>query len=211
MKNRSHGFTLMELMVTLAIAAAVISIGVPSYREFSRNSRMVSVANDILGGVLTARTEAIKRQIAGKGAISMCPSSDPEAAKPTCMSATARNFNGWLVFLDDDGDCDRSDTENILRIGTRIDLGNSPQQHVDSYSNGSCISFAPTGFLRTTARTTATRVVFCDERGNTQQGTLQVGDTKLSVARGLEITTTGRARITRDLAELTKWTDAKCP
>jgi type IV fimbrial biogenesis protein FimT len=206
MKNRSHGFTLMELMVTLAIAAAVIGIGVPSYREFSRNSRMVSVANDILGGVLTARTEAIKRQISGKGAISLCPSDDPTASDPKCLAATARNFNGWLVFLDDDGDCDRGTAETVLRSGLNVTLSNSPQQKVNSYSNGSCVSFAPTGFLRTTGRTTATRVVFCDERGNTEQAGV-----KLSVARGLEITTTGRARITRDQAELAKWTDAKCP
>lgn len=206
MKNRSHGFTLMELMVTLAIAAAVIGIGVPSYREFSRNSRMVSVANDILGGVLTARTEAIKRQISGKGAISMCPSDDPEAAQPTCVGDTVRNFNGWIVFVDDDGDCDRANTETILRIGARVDLGNTPQQHVNSYANGVCFSFAPTGFLRTTARTTASHVVFCDERGNQKQPGMN-----LSVARGLDVTTTGRARITRDPAELATWNDAKCP
>jgi type IV fimbrial biogenesis protein FimT len=205
MKNRSHGFTLMELMVTLAIAAAVIGIGVPSYREFSRNSRMVSVANDILGGVLTARTEAIKRQLP-KGAISICPSSDPEASSPSCMADTARNFNGWVVFVDTDNDCDIDTSEEIIRIGRRVDLGDSPQQHVASYSNGACFSFAPTGFQNTTKRAAATRVVFCDERGNTKQPGMN-----LSVARGLEVTTTGRARITRDRDELATWTDAKCP
>jgi type IV fimbrial biogenesis protein FimT len=210
MKNRSHGFTLMELMVTLAIAAAIIGIGVPSYREFSRNSRMVSVANDILGGVLTARTEAIKRQMP-KGGISMCPSADPDAAQPTCLAATARNFDGWIVFVDADNNCDRDTAEEVIRVGSRIDLNNTPVQHVNSYSNGACFSFGATGFQNTTSRVAASRVIFCDERGNKQQGDLKQGTTKLSVARGLEVTTTGRARITRDLDDLQTWTDAKCP
>ena len=210
MKNRSHGFTLMELMVTLAIAATVIGIGVPSYREFSRNSRMVSVANDILGGVLTARTEAIKRQLP-KGVISVCPSTDPKASSPKCAVDGTQNFDGWLVFVDADSDCDVGATEEVLRIGERIDLGNTPVQHVNSYANGSCFSFAPTGFTASTKRAAATRVIFCDERGNVQQGNLTQGTSKLSIARGLEVTTTGRARITRDLEELKKWNDAKCP
>ncbi len=205
MKNRSRGFTLMELMVTLAIAAAVIGIGVPSYREFSRNSRMVSVANDILGGVLTARTEAIKRQLTS-GGISICPSSDPGASVPACLSSATRNFDGWLVFVDKNNDCDRSSDEEVIRIGSRIDLTNTPTQHVNSYSNGVCFSFSATGFQNTTSRTAASRVVFCDERGNTKQPGMN-----LSVARGIEVTNTGRARITRDPTELATWTDAKCP
>jgi type IV fimbrial biogenesis protein FimT len=210
MKNRSHGYTLMELMVTLALAAAIIGIGVPSYREFSRNSRMVSVANDILGGVLTARTEAIKRQLPS-GVIALCPSSDPTASSPTCMTDATRNFDGWIVFVDADGDCNRGASEEVIRVGARIDQANTPVQHVNSYSNGSCFAFASTGFAATTKRAAATHVIFCDERGNRQQGQLQQGETKLSVARGLDVTTTGRARITRDLDELKKWTDAKCP
>jgi type IV fimbrial biogenesis protein FimT len=210
MKNRSHGFTLMELMVTLAIAACVIGIGVPSYKEFTKNSRMVSVANDILGGVMTARTEAIKRQLPA-GSIAMCPSANPEAASPTCVSATTRAFDGWVVFVDKDNDCDIGTGEDIIRTGQRIDLDNTPVQHVNSYSNGVCFSFAPTGFTTTTKRAAATRVIFCDERGNTQQGKLQVGLSKLSIARGLDVTATGRARITRDLDELSTWSDAKCP
>jgi type IV fimbrial biogenesis protein FimT len=205
MKNRSRGFTLMELMITLALAAVIIGIGVPSYREFSRNSRMISVANDLLGGIQTARTEAIKRQVL-TGGVALCPSADPVADSPTCMSDTTRQFNGWIVFVDANNDCDREDGEAVLRVGARIDQQNTPVHHVNSYSNGACMSFAATGFMRTdTGRLTATQTVICDERGNQKQPGMQ-----LSVARGVDVTSTGRARVTRDPTELSGWT-TKCP
>jgi type IV fimbrial biogenesis protein FimT len=205
MKNRTQGFTLMELMITLALAGVIIGLGVPSYREFTRNSRMISSANDILGGVQTARTEAIKRQLAS-GGVSLCPSANPEAATPTCLADSARNFNGWIAFVDTDNNCDRADTEEIVRTGARIDLNNTAVQNINSYSNGSCFSFNATGFQNTTSRTAASRVLFCDERGSKVQP-----GTTLSNARGLEVTNTGRARITRDPTEINSWTDAKCP
>ena len=79
----------MELMVTLALAAVVLGIGVPSFREFSRNNRMVTIANDFLAGVQVARTEAIKQQVTA-GGVALCPSTNPGDANPTCAADTAR-------------------------------------------------------------------------------------------------------------------------
>jgi type IV fimbrial biogenesis protein FimT len=205
MKIRSHGYTLTELMLTLALLAIVVGIGVPSFREISRNGRMVTIANDFLGGIQTARTEAIKRQLPS-GGVAICPSEKPEADEPVCVGEDATNFDGWILFLDQDNNCDRDAGEQILRIGERIDLNNTPARRVNSVSNGSCISFGATGFLRTdTPRESATRTLFCDERGNQKQAGLE-----LSAARGLDVTTTGRARITRDVEEIAEWT-VECP
>jgi type IV fimbrial biogenesis protein FimT len=205
MKNRSYGYTLTELMLSLALLAILVGIGVPSFRDFSRNGRMVTIANDFLGGIQTARTEAIKRQLPS-GGVAICPSQEPEADEPECLGEDATNFDGWIVFLDEDNNCDRGADEQILRIGERIDLNNSPARYVSSVSNGNCISFGATGFLRTdTGRESATRTLFCDERGNQKQPGFE-----LSVARGLDVTTTGRARITRDVDEIANWT-VQCP
>jgi type IV fimbrial biogenesis protein FimT len=205
MKIRSHGYTLTELMLTLALLAIVVGIGVPSFNEFSRNGRMVTIANDFLGGIQTARTEAIKRQLPS-GGVAICPSQKPEADEPACLGADATNFDGWILFLDQDNNCDRDAGEQILRIGERIDLNNTPARRVNSVSNGNCISFGATGFLRTdTGRESATRTLFCDERGNQKQAGLE-----LSAARGLDVTATGRARITRDVEEIAQWT-VECP
>lgn len=204
MKNRSRGYTLTELMLTIAVAAVILGIGVPSFREFTRNSRMVSVANDFLGGIQTARTEAIKLQLP-KGGVAICSSQDPSAEAPSC-DEDADNFNGWIMFVDANDDCLRDADEEVLRIGERVDLNNTPVQFVTSISNGNCLAFSATGFLRTVPdRTTATRTLFCDDRGNSKQR-----GQELSVARGVDVTTTGRARITRDVEEIDKW-PVGCP
>jgi type IV fimbrial biogenesis protein FimT len=208
MKHRSRGFTLMELMLVIALAAVILGIGAPSFREFSRNNRMVSVANDFLGGVQTARTEAIKRQLP-VGGVAICPSGNPDDATPTCLAASTTKFDGWIAFVDTNNNCARdaaNPLEIVIRVGARIDLENTATSYRKSISNGSCISFAGNGFIRTdTGRPAATRTLFCDDRKNT----LQPG-TQLSVARGIDVTNTGRARITRDKTEISNWT-VSCP
>lgn len=208
MKTRSQGFTLMELMLVIALAALILGIGAPSFREFLRNSRMVTIANDFLGGVQTARTEAIKRQLP-VGGVAVCPSDNPGDANATCLSAATRQFNGWIAFVDTNNNCVRDPAimaEILVRTGPRIDLDNTAKEYRKSVSNGSCISFGASGFMRTdTGRQAATRTLFCDDRGNTKQG-----GTQLSIARGIDLTATGRARITRDVTELSTW-PVSCP
>lgn len=55
------GFTLIELMVTLAIAAVLLVVGVPSFVEFQRNSELTSQTNSLVAALNAARTEAMKR------------------------------------------------------------------------------------------------------------------------------------------------------
>lgn len=73
MHHKTRGFTLIELMVTLAVAAILLGIAVPSYQNFTINSRMASQANDLVTALNFARSEAVKRGVnvtvcAGPGA-----------------------------------------------------------------------------------------------------------------------------------------------
>ena len=54
-----NGFTLWELLITLLVAGILIGIGVPNVMEFQRNSAMTTAANQLLTGVIMARTEAV--------------------------------------------------------------------------------------------------------------------------------------------------------
>jgi type IV fimbrial biogenesis protein FimT len=65
MKHAAHpratGFTLLELMVTLAVLGILLGIAVPSFQSSLTNSRLTTAANDLVGALQAARSEAIKR------------------------------------------------------------------------------------------------------------------------------------------------------
>lgn len=61
MLKQTRGFSLIELLVTLAVLAFVMAIGIPSFSEYLTNTRVRSVASEIRTGLQAARTEAVKR------------------------------------------------------------------------------------------------------------------------------------------------------
>jgi type IV fimbrial biogenesis protein FimT len=56
-----RGFTLVELMITIAVAAILLMIAVPSFRNIMNSNRLTTAANTMVGALNTARMEAIKR------------------------------------------------------------------------------------------------------------------------------------------------------
>jgi type IV fimbrial biogenesis protein FimT len=57
----ARGFTLIELMVTIALAAILMAIAAPSFTTFQRNAELTSRINSLLASINTARSEAMKR------------------------------------------------------------------------------------------------------------------------------------------------------
>jgi type IV fimbrial biogenesis protein FimT len=89
MAYQSRGFTVIELMITVAVVAIVAAIAVPSFTEQIRNNRSVSIANEFIDTVSFARAQAVSRP----ARISICASSDQE----TC---TGDWKDGYIVFID---------------------------------------------------------------------------------------------------------------
>ncbi|MEN8166318.1 MAG: GspH/FimT family protein [Pseudomonadota bacterium] len=86
MKKRS-GFTLIELMITLAVMTIVLTMGVPSFLQMMRNNHTVTQANQLVTSLNLARSEAVKRGM-----------------RVTVMKTGAEWENGWRIFSDLDGD-----------------------------------------------------------------------------------------------------------
>jgi type IV fimbrial biogenesis protein FimT len=83
-----RGFTMIELMVTVAIAVILLTIAVPSFKESQLNSQLRASANNLIASANLARGEAIKRS----APVNLCVSSDGA----TC--GTGGWEQGWIVL-----------------------------------------------------------------------------------------------------------------
>lgn len=82
-----RGFTLVELMVTVAVLGIVLTIAVPNFRAFILGGRMTGYTNDLLSDLAYARSEAVKRA----ANVTVCASSDGT----TCTGGDWQG--GWVV------------------------------------------------------------------------------------------------------------------
>lgn len=103
--NRERGFTLVELMITLALVAILATIGVPSFMDLIANNRLTTEANELVSALNLARSEAIKRNTR----VTVCRSNNNTGCGGTWN-------DGWITFVDAGtaGSVDAGD--QILRV-----------------------------------------------------------------------------------------------
>jgi type IV fimbrial biogenesis protein FimT len=58
---RAKGFTLLELLIVVAVIGIVILLGLPSYRTWIQNTQIRTLSDSLLNGLQLARVEAVKR------------------------------------------------------------------------------------------------------------------------------------------------------
>ncbi len=98
---KQSGYTLIELMVVIAIVAILSAIALPSYKQFVISNRVSAMANDLHAALAMARSEAMKQ---GK-TVTVCKSSNPNDAVPSCNVAPANKdtdigWASWILFID---------------------------------------------------------------------------------------------------------------
>ncbi|WP_292743448.1 pilus assembly FimT family protein, partial [Methylophaga sp. UBA3595] len=59
----NNGFTLIELMITLVVVIILVSIAAPSFNAMIRDNRLATEANNFLGSLQLAKSEAIRRGV----------------------------------------------------------------------------------------------------------------------------------------------------
>ena len=134
MRSRNKGFTLVELMVTLAVAIILLAVGMPLFSGMAANNRATAQANTFLAGFKLARSEAVKRA----SDVSVCAVADPAANPATCGDSGDWS-NGLLVFTD------TGTAGSIDGTDERLKLFANPVAGATVATTGGFVRFAPQG------------------------------------------------------------------
>lgn len=127
----SRGFTIIEVMLTVALAAVLMAVAVPSFRTMIANNRLASQTTEIVAAINFARSEAI----AHNTSVSLCRAN--LEASVNCAN-TAGEWDFFIV---------RDSAGTVLRRGALPDYGGSVS--FESDLTGDTISFTPDGLART--------------------------------------------------------------
>lgn len=100
--SKPSGFTLIELMVTVTIAAILATVAMPSLRAFIARGQIASATNELSATLQFARSQAVARN----RCVTICRSADTAnlmattPTVPTCATSGTNWDSGWLVFED---------------------------------------------------------------------------------------------------------------
>lgn len=150
-KRAVRAFTLIELMVTIALVGILLSIGVPTMRSFLQDDRQSTQANSLWMSLKLARSEARKQD----ASVSVCPSNDGL----TCSGSANSWAQGWIVLSTAPGTAAPALTFPSLAYGSTL-TETTPIAAVTFFSNGMASA--------------AAAFTLCDGRGVTKARSIEV-------------------------------------
>lgn len=115
MKKLQAGFTLVELMITLAVAIIVLAVGIPMYGSIVANNRAIAQANLFITALNMAKSEAVTQGIP----VTVCANDDAANVNAATLKCGNSNdwANGWFVFQDNGANTGVRDTgEAIMQL-----------------------------------------------------------------------------------------------
>ena len=138
----TRGFTLVEMMVTVAIAGIMLALAAPAMQQFVTQKAVSSSSDELVSALRFARSEALKRS----SPVSVCGGNGGTTA--TTAACTSNDWTkGWIIFADRDGNgvysySSSNPTDELLRVQQAV-----PQQVVGPTPTGTTayVEFVATG------------------------------------------------------------------
>jgi type IV fimbrial biogenesis protein FimT len=134
-----RGLTLVEIMIALAIVAALLAAGLPAFRTMILNGQIRAVAESVQAGVTLARSEAVRRN---------APMRFQFVDNLTASCALSTTSTTWMVSLRDvTGRCDIPPTDDAPSPNpvTKSFANNASRASVVVASGASFVTFTPLG------------------------------------------------------------------
>jgi type IV fimbrial biogenesis protein FimT len=159
-QNRAsvEGFTVVEVMITLVIAAVLLTLASPAFTDLIANSRMRSEVYALRGLLMEARSEALTE----RNDVTVCGSDG--------LACTGDWNDGYIAFFDNDDD-------GAVDAGERIVLSRTPDtKRIDLrlISEEERVVFNSRGNARTAGGNFNGTFSLCDNRGATSAAGLIV-------------------------------------
>ena len=107
MRDRDAGFTLIELIITMAVLAICAGVALPSLRSFMEQQRTLAAISSLTSHMALARMAAVTRN----QRTVLCPSRNGNS----CEAGTDWS-TGWMLFLDEDGNRLPDSGDEVLRM-----------------------------------------------------------------------------------------------
>lgn len=106
-RRSGRGVTLLEALVVVAVLGTLAGLAAPAMSALRLRHAMQAQAEDLLGSLMLARSEALKRQ----ERVTVCPlGADAQCASDGSWA------QGWLVFVDRDANAQRGPQEEIVQL-----------------------------------------------------------------------------------------------
>ncbi len=159
--SKHAGFSIIELMIVIAIASVLAAVALPALKDWQRNANRTAAVTTLLASVHLARSEAVKRN----SRVAICPSDDAAAVDAAC-SGNKDFADGWIVFVDANNDLDHGDDadEEVLAAVTAINTNFS----VMTTNGETGLYYRPNGRMVTSGNNDTTDFNVCDDRGADQ-------------------------------------------
>lgn len=132
-----QGFTLIELMITIAIAAILLTVAVPGMQNFIIENRMTTLSNELVTDLLVAKSEAVRRSVR----VAVCVRNTAGDACNVGGSWT----DGWIAFTDANSNGIVDAGETVLKVHAPMPTG--VVMTAPTISTPNIVTYSPSGAL----------------------------------------------------------------